>query len=513
MRKNLTTYFLKAKKYFASSGEEKNLLLAIFLVGSFIVFLANWEIKNLLPAQPSYGGIYREGIYEEIESLNPVFPKNDTQKAILNIVYPPLIEFDNGRLISKFFKNYSISADALTYTLQLKDNLRWSDGSPLTAEDVLFGLKMLQKEGPVENSNFFKDVEAEIVDSQKIVFHLKTNDNYFLFNLKYLRPLPQKFFLSNSFQSSLDYLKIGSGPFVLETWFKSGEISYLILKRNQFYQPQPYLDKVIFYLYPSAKRAFEGLFLKEIDGLAGLNYFNLPNNIFFNYRVYKIVLPRVIGLFFNSQKISPEEVNFLEKNIDRDWLIKNIFHGYAEKSWGIFSPSLRKILSIEDLNLNEFQFNKTKKPSTIVLITPSSYFYPEIARYFRDNLNFELEIVSSDVFNEKIKNKDYQAILTGINFSHPPALFAFFSLAGFNLNNTTNLDLEKNFQKIISDPKINWSQELYESEKKIIALRNNLFLVNPNYLYFLQKNIHGFDQTYLWEPAARFVKIEYWFKR
>ncbi len=509
MKNFIKIYFLKIKKYLLN--QEKFLVFLLFFLGIFIIFLANSEINEISATKPIYGGIYREGLYEEIESLNPVFPKNDSQKAILDIVFPPLVEFDNGRLISKYLKNYYSSSDGLTYNFELKDNLRWSDGSELTPEDIFFGLEVLKKDGPGEITAIFKDIQMEIIDKKKFIFKLVNNDNYFIYNLKYLKPLPQKIFTSNNLKFP-DFLRIGSGPFVVDNFLKSDPISYLILKRNENYSVRAYLDKIIFYIYPNPKRAFDGLFLKEIDGLAGVNYFNLPSNLFFNYRVYQMVLPRVIGIFSNSKKVSVEEIVYLEKNINRNFLVKDIFKGYAEESPAIFSKTLRKVFNLKEIDF-DFGKDETKEIATRTLITASSYFYPEIARYLRDKLNLKIEFVTNDMLKEIIKNKDYEMILTGLNFSHPPNLVSFFSISGLNLNNLENIDLEKNFQKIISDPKINWNEELLEIEKKILKLKTNVFLLNPAYLYFLNKNIYNFNEFYIIEPSARFVKIEQWFKR
>ena len=509
MKKIIKICFLKIRKYFLA--QEKFLVLLIFLLGIFIIFLANLEISKFSKVVPVYGGIYREGLYEEIESLNPFFPKNDSQKAILNIVFPSLIEFDNGKLVSRFLKSYYSSADGLKYNFELKDKLRWSDGSELTSEDVLFGFKILKKDGPLEISGLFKDVDIEIIDKKRFVFNLKTNSNYFFYNLRYLKPLPQKVFSANILEFP-DFLKIGSGPFVLDSFLKAEPISYLILKRNEYYLVKPYLNKIVFHIYPSPKRAFDGLLLKEIDGLAGINYFNLPSNIFLNYKVYKITLPRVIGIFGNSKKISSEEIVYLEKNVDRRFLINDIFKSYAEESQGIFSKTLRKIFNLEEADLN-LEKEDSKKIDSKTLVTISSYFYPEIARYLRNKFNLKIEFVSNDILQEKIKNKDYEIILMGLNFSHPPSLFSFFSLAGFNLNNLENIDLEKSFQKIMTEPNVNWSQYLLDIEKKIVNLKMNVFLLNPLYLYFLNKKFYNFDQYYISEPSARFVKIEYWFTK
>lgn len=505
----------KIRKYFYFYQDEFFLSLIIVFGAIFLIFLGKYNLKTNDVLKPIKGGIYREGLYEEIESLTPFYIKNDSQKAILNLVFPSLIEFDNGKLISKFLKTFSFSKDSLTFNFELKNDLRWSDGEKVTSDDVALSFKMLTKEGSPELKSLFKDVEIEIIDEKKFTFHLKNTNNYFLFNLSNFRIFPQKILFQDSFEFP-SFLKIGSGPFILESYKKNKDLSYLVLKRNEFYSPPAYLDRVIFYLFSSPKRAFDALFLKEIDGLAGLNYFNLPRNIFLNFRVYKIVIPRVIGLFFNSKKVNSQEVEVIDKMTNRDYLVNNIFKGFAEKSETIFSQTLRKVLNLpKEITYSSQKNIDNRQTSTksLYLITQNSYFYPEIARYFKDKFNFKIEFLTNDDLNKKIKDKDYEVILTGINFSHPPFLLYFFSSTGLNLNNLENLELEKSFQSSISDQKLDLKKSIFEIENKILNLKMNIFLLNPAYLYFLSKNIYNFDQFYLVDPSERFVKIEYWYKK
>ena len=480
-----------------------------FLLG--IIFLI-YYLDLTEPLKPKYGGSYREGLFEPINSLNPILPKNESEKAILNIIYPPLIEFDNGKITSKFLKSYYFSGDKLTLHLELKD-LYWSDGSKITTEDLAFSFELFKKYSPPEISSNFKNAELKVIDQKRAEINLAFNDNYFFFNLNNLKILPNKVFFGldlNNFEANV--LKIGSGPFVFDSSLEKGEIKIIKLKRNEFYQPKPYLDEIIFYIFPSAKSAFEALLLKEIDGLAGLSYLEFPQNIYFNYRIYKIALPRVIGLFFNSQKIKPEIVENLDKIIDRDNLVKEVFKNNAEISEGIFSTTIRKVLSLEEIKKNYDQI-KSDSFSSIKITVPALYFYPEIARYLQEKYYVQIEFIEPKNLNEVLLNKNYQAILTGLNYGHPPFLSSFFSKLGYNINNLDNLDLERSFQQLITDPQIKMSEKLNEIEKKILLTKTNIFLVNPYYFYILNKKIIGFDEFYLTKPEARFIKIETWQKR
>jgi peptide/nickel transport system substrate-binding protein len=492
---------------------EKNLkdLIALFglFIGFFLIFLYFQQTSS---QKPAYGGIYREALYEQINSLNPLSPQNSSEEAILNIIYPPLIEFDNGKVISKYLKNYYFSPDKLTLTVELKDNLFWSDGDKISTDDLKFSFEAYKKYSSPEIFNFFKNAEFEVIDPQKGEFKLTFNDNYFFYRLNYLRILPSKIFASALIteEFNLENLKIGGGPFVFESLIKKEKMSILTLIRNNYYQPKPYLDKVIFHIYSSPKKAFDSLILKEVDGLAGLNYFQLPSNLFLNYKIHKITLPRVVGLFFNGEQIDEHKVKFLNQKINRQDLITKVFNGFAEESYGIFSPTIRKVFQLPELPQSSQEI--TKKTPTTTLVVPASYFYPEIARYLKERLKSEFIFVDPKDVPQIIKNKDFQGILFGLEYSHPPEIASFFSTLGYNINNISNLSLEKKFQSLISDPQIKIVEELTNIEKEIININKNVFLLNPYYLYFLNKKNKGFDQFYLTRPESRFVKIEFWYK-
>jgi ABC-type transport system substrate-binding protein len=487
-------------------------VLIILLFFSGLAFLI-YYLQLTKPLEPRYGGFYREGLFEPINSLNPVLPKNESEKAILNIIYPPLIEFDNGKIISKFLNSYYFSPDKLTLSLELKD-LKWSDGSKITTDDLVFSFELFKKYSSPDVAANFKNAQIKIIDQKRAEINLKLNDNYFLFNLSNLKILPAKFFSGLDLDNfDKQVLKIGSGPFVFDSITSKRGITIIKLKRNKFYEPKPYLDEIYFYVFPTTRAAFEALLLKEIDGLAGLNYLQLPQNIFVNYKVNKIVLPRVIGIFFNGQKIDKKIVEDMESKIDREEIKKEVFKNNAEISYGIFSPTVRKILSLPDLYKEKKQRNTTNQHLSLKLTVPTSYFYPEISRYLKEKYQVETEFIEPNDLKDIFQKKNYQAILTGLNYNYPPLLSSFFSKFGYNINNVDNIELERLFQQLLIDPNTKMTEQIEKVEEKIIESGLNIFLINPHFLFIINKNINGFDQSYLARSDLRFVKIELWHKR
>jgi peptide/nickel transport system substrate-binding protein len=496
--------------------------IILSLVSSLIFLFLYFH--NLSLNKIKYGGIYKEGLFEIVDKLNPLNPLNETEKAILKIIYPPLIEFDNGKIFSKFIQSYNFSPDKTSLIIELKKNIKWSDGSEINTKDIEFSFNLLKKFASLDFQNNFKNVNLNIIDDKKFEFILELNNNYFFYNLNNLQIFPKHVFINfNPENFDTNFLKIGSGPFILKRIYKKNNIKIIELEKNKFYNPSPYLNGIIFYVFPSAKSAYQALLSKQIDGLAGINYIDFPNKIKIHNQINKILLPRIIGIFFNQQKVNKnniiENLNF---SIDRNLLNKKVFNNYGEISYSLLSPTIKKILNLnENINKKDSKLNlienKNNNQIPIIKITVvNSYFYPEIARYLKENLkNFkiDLEFIEIDQLSEILNKKDYEAILFGINYSYPPSLSPFFSKLGYNINNVENLELEKKFNDLLNNSQINITQKIKEIEDYLNSLKINIFLINPYYIYIINKKIKGFNQFFLTKPEDRFNKIEFWYKK
>lgn len=508
-------FFLRLRRlFFFERPRELILIFLFFLLGIFFIFLPLINSRYLV--KPTYGGVYREGFFENFDNLNPLYPQKEIEKVITNIVYPPLIEFYQGKISSKYIKNFFFSSDFLTLQIELKDELKWSDGSKITTDDILFSFESIKKYGLPEYKRFFENSELKIIDEKKAEFKLKNNDNYFIYNLSRLSILPhRKLSQYNLPEIPYEVYQIGSGPFVLDKIEEKPNLKIITLKRNQFFNKKPFLDQVVFYIYPSAKDAFDALLLKNIDGLAGINYFKLPINIAYHYQVKEFVLPRIVGIFFNSKNIPQEKILFLDNNINRREIIQKIFQGRAEESRYIFSPKIRKLLALKNPQLQERKFEKNVNISLedLEITVPVIYFYPDIARYLKEKFNIKISLVEESDINKILEEKNYSAILYGLNFSYPPFLFYFWSQGGLNINNFNDIELEKKFQNLILDPQIKFNEQILQIEERILNNGSNIFLLNPYYLYLINKDIQVVEDPYLLFPEFRFSNLGLWFRR
>jgi peptide/nickel transport system substrate-binding protein len=86
----------------------------------------------------------RIGMADEISTVNPFTAMTFAEGKAIQQIYPDLVNFDaNGEPVPSFATSWEVSPDAKTLTLRTQPNARWSDGEPLTAEDVAFTIDLV----------------------------------------------------------------------------------------------------------------------------------------------------------------------------------------------------------------------------------------------------------------------------------------------------------------------------------------------------------------------------------
>ena len=81
-------------------------------------------------------------LHNEPDSIDPGITDNTFAIPILFNAFEGLVAYDTeNNIVAADAENWEISEDGLTYTFHLRDNLKWSDGTPLTAQDYLYSIK------------------------------------------------------------------------------------------------------------------------------------------------------------------------------------------------------------------------------------------------------------------------------------------------------------------------------------------------------------------------------------
>src|SRR4029077_389756 len=105
------------------------------------------------------------------------------------LLFEPLVRvLPSGSVQGRLASHWEVSPDGRTYSFTIRPNARWSDGTPVTADDVVFTVRTVQDPlfpGTVLNQSW-KDIIATAVDPNQVRFALPGHNAGFLANLELL---------------------------------------------------------------------------------------------------------------------------------------------------------------------------------------------------------------------------------------------------------------------------------------------------------------------------------------
>lgn len=162
---------------------------------------------------------------------------------------------DKLNIVNDLATSYEVSPEGKVWTVKLRDNVKFSDGTPLTATDVKFTFETAANNGSVVDLNVMEKVEA--VDDTTVKFTLKEVQSTFVNSLVATGIVPEHAY-------GTDYAEhpIGSGPYQLVQWDKGQQ---LIVKANpEYYDTKPYFKKVTF-LFLNEDASFAAAKAGEVD--------------------------------------------------------------------------------------------------------------------------------------------------------------------------------------------------------------------------------------------------------
>jgi peptide/nickel transport system substrate-binding protein len=217
-----------------------------------------------------YGGAYVEGLAGFPQALNPVLANDEASLAVNALVFSGLTKLDDkGLAVPDLAESWEVAPDGKSYTFHLRQNVRWQDGQPVSADDVLYTVKIIQDAeytGPL--GQFWKDIGVEKVDDRTVKLTLN-NGSYAPF-IEYTtvgllpahvlgevgaRDLPAHRF---SIQP------LGTGPYRV----KDVRADRIVLEAAPtYYGSRPHLSRIIFRIYPNHKTILTALERDEVEGV------------------------------------------------------------------------------------------------------------------------------------------------------------------------------------------------------------------------------------------------------
>jgi peptide/nickel transport system substrate-binding protein len=313
---------------------------------------------------PSAGGTYTEGVVGAPQHINPLLCQPAAVEADLcALVFRGLTRLDpSGEVIPDLAE---ISADSpVSYTARLRPDARWEDGVPVTSDDVIFTVGLMQDQnfpGDPNLRRLWQNVRIERVDSGTVRFALGQPFARFLdFTTVGLLP---RHILSGTVAADLARIPFnlqprGNGPWrVVEVATASGRVSAVTLEPSPVLEgTPPQMARLVLRYYPDTTAMFDAWRARDLDGMAGLTAADADRvNALGDATLYAMAQARVVMFVPNLRRdsgafaLSETPVRqALMYALDREALVREALGGRAvlantpfiPDSWA-FSPDTR----------------------------------------------------------------------------------------------------------------------------------------------------------------------------
>ncbi|MBX7147770.1 peptide-binding protein [bacterium] len=253
----------------------------------------------------------RIGLTAEPDTLNPILASDAYAERILGYVNDSLIDRNKDTLDfePKLAERWEISKDGLEYTFHLRKNVKWHDGQPFTADDVIYSFNKIKD--PTTEAPFLRVYYEDIKNVEK-------QDDYTV-KFTYAKP----YFLALSmcggmplvpkhvFDDGTDFNRhparrqpIGTGPYKFGVWDTNKKIT--LIRNEDYWGPKPAIREIDNIIISDEKIAFQVLKKGDLDffSLRPIQWVKQTGDEKFNalFNKYTYLLPSYNYIGYNMQK-------------------------------------------------------------------------------------------------------------------------------------------------------------------------------------------------------------------
>lgn len=236
----------------------------LFVVATLLALvLSSCAGLGLGQSQPS---TLRIGWAGSPDTLNPGMAVLSESYAIFGLVYDAMYALQlDGTFKLVLAESMNVSDDGLVYTYKIRDDVKFHDGQPLTAEDVVFSYNLYQTTEDYpwmgDYTAYFETMEA--TDNNEVVITLSEAIPNIDAQLVFLYVLPKHVWESQSGSEYDNLTMIGSGPFKMVE-YKQNEFVHLAANEEYFAEP-PKVDEVIFQTFENQDALVQAIKTGQVD--------------------------------------------------------------------------------------------------------------------------------------------------------------------------------------------------------------------------------------------------------
>ena len=481
------------------------------------------------------------------DGLDPGVTNNSFAQYVIINCFEGLVTYDeSGSVVGGSAESWDVSEDGTVYTFHLRDGLKWSDGSPLTAQDFVYSIQRVLTPDTAaqyvsmvtsyvkgaqeyyDGTGSAEDLGVKAVDDQTLEITLLQPTSYFIdvLSMWVYDPVQQATVEANgdSWSTSADTY-ICNGPFKV-TEMNSNESVVLEKNENYWDADNVTLDKLTFRYILDNSTALTAYESGEVDGII-----SVPSSDYARLKAENAglqVYPSYGTVYYNINcSVAPFDNSLVRKAlclaIDRQSLIDNVVQTDAEPAYSFLAPgymvdgkditdgrSNYGLSATADVEAAQEALAEAGYPNGEGFPTLQLSYYQDdtvskiveaMAEMFKNNLNINVEVSSNDwaIFYDNVLQGNYQVAAMGwsADYLNPMSFLPLFK-TGDSTNNSfySNPDYDALVEQVMVETD---SQKAAELTMQAADIASNDYCCLPLYYksntFLMHDNISGYYMT------------------
>ena len=535
-------------------------LLTGLVVGLILIFQPSTSslVVESTP-NPITGGSFTEALVGDIMRLNPALDRfNQPDRDVDRLIFSSLFKFDSrGLPVGDLAAGWVASPEGTRYVVNLRENAVWHDGTPLTSQDVLYTISLMQSDSSLvaeDLRTFWQQVQVEALSDLSLEFSLPSSFAPFLDYLSF-QILPTHLLGNLSLDELVDHpfnlAPIGSGPYRFKEFhLTDGKIDGVSLASFEYYYlGRPYIDEINFKLYPDAHAALEAYLSDEVDAVARIDHADLEMALNQpGLDIHSSRLPRLTMVFLNTQNLTQpllQSADFrkaLMAATNRQAIMDQVFSSQAVPALGPITPEnwafydglepyrydvdlARQLLAGAGYSWSEAGQLMTAEgaQASLTLMVQDDEIHSQIATILAENwasigIDVVLDVRPYALLMTDLESRNYQAALVDIDLSNSPDPdpYPFWAEAqaeaGQNYSQWRNTTASEYLEQARIQPNTELRARLYRNFQILFAEDlPSLPLFYTVYNYGMKSAIKNVSIGPIYDPADRFNAVNTWY--
>ena len=233
--------------------------------------------------------------------------------------------------------DYKVSKDGLTWTVKIRDDVKFTDGEPLTAKDVAFTYNNCRKNSSVNDFTMLKNAKA--VDDNTVVFHMTKPFSIWPYTMAVVGIVPE-----HAYDKNYGQHPIGSGRYMMKQWDKGQQV---IFEANPDYYGKEVKIKKLTVLFMDEDAALAAAMAGQVD--VAHTAASLADQQIEGYQLLQVATVDNRGFNLPAQKEESKDGLTIGNNvtsdpairkainmgIDREEMIQNVLNGYGTPAYSV----------------------------------------------------------------------------------------------------------------------------------------------------------------------------------